>query len=339
MLHVRLQAERQHTGGAAENHYRRAESQFFRCLSAAPSPAAPSLKSVTYVFNPPLVARFEAKKAAFDAAYGRGKHHTVLLFHGTPKKSAIDGIVANGFDMARVGSTTDAGFHGAGAYLSELTDMSVEYSGGNNQLLLCRVLLGRPYRLRLDEVAGMAFMGKPAKRGYDSHVTDASFSEVVIFDAAQILPCYVLQLQRAGRRAGAHAGMLPLTGVLDGGLAAGGAAADLLGGAAGGFPGWGTLGAPRFAALPGKRSSEDDGGADMFAPVSAAPDAHKFAAAAEKRRRAAPEGLAVADEVAELARGLAASAAAADAAAAEEAELVRAIEESLQDAALRRTAT
>jgi hypothetical protein len=232
-LRVTLRAARAHTGGAGEDHYHRAESQFFRCLHSGHVAGGAKLDSVEYVFNPQLVARFEAKRAAFDAKYGRKGHSTVLLFHGTPKDSNMESILADGFDMAKVGSSTDAGFYGAGAYLSEMTDVSLNYGGRLGKILLCRVLLGKPYLLQGYAAAKQSFMGKPAKPGYDSHVLDMNFSEVVIFNSAQILPCYVLHLAAAGKPHAAAA-MAAFGGLMAGAAAGGGAGGGMmLGGVAG----------------------------------------------------------------------------------------------------------
>lgn len=77
MLRIMLRAQRGHTGSASENHFRRAESQFFRMLGALPMPGAAKLDAVEYCFAPRLVAAFEAKRAAFDARYGEKGHQEV----------------------------------------------------------------------------------------------------------------------------------------------------------------------------------------------------------------------------------------------------------------------
>lgn len=208
MLRVMLRAQRGHTGSAGENHFRRAESQFFRMLVALPRPGATKLDAVEYCFAPRLVAAYDAKRAAFDARYGAKGHQEVLLFHGTPKPAAVENIVTNGFDMKRVGSTSDAGYYGAGAYLSELTSMSMDYAQSCSKMLMCRVLLGKPYMIHLQERDVSRLMGQPCVAGHDSHVLDDAFSEVVIFDSAQILPCYILHLAQPhamGRAASAAA--------------------------------------------------------------------------------------------------------------------------------------
>jgi hypothetical protein len=354
-LRVLLRAERAHTGSAAEDHFRRAESQFFRCLrgmAAAGGAQQHSLDAVEYVFNPRLVAAFEAKRAEFDRRYGRGAggHSTVLLFHGTPAPAAVVSIVATGFDMARVGSTTDAGFYGAGAYLSEMTDMSLGYAGRAGKLLLCRVLLGRPFLVAGAHPGQRARLhGRPCTPGYDSHVLDMAFSEVVIFNSAQILPCYILHLAPPGgaaaQQAAAHGGMLmmppppPLMGTLAGAMnmlaamhggGAVGSAAPPTGGGGGGGGGGGvgtTQLSSAASALPGGVA-----GLSSQGPSNAERAAMKAqrAAAAEKRQR---EVDAEADEMLRAAKASVASAAAARA---EEADVARAIAASLQDAAAAR---
>ena len=65
--------------------------------------------------------------------------------------------------------------------------VSAAYAGGVKKVLLCKLLTGREYRIDADR----HMLGAPLQPGYDSHVV-AGGQEIVIYDAAQILPCYVI---------------------------------------------------------------------------------------------------------------------------------------------------
>lgn len=72
------------------------------------------------------------------------------------------------------------GWYGAGIYLSEFSCTALGYG---QHLLLCMVLPGRQFQCpgRMD--------GAPLQAGHDSHLSPGR-EENVIFDTAQILPCY-----------------------------------------------------------------------------------------------------------------------------------------------------
>ena len=118
-------------------------------------------------------------------------HKTVLAFHGTKSRAAVEAIVENNFHRAHIGSATDAGWYGKGHYFSEFVDTSMSYGGGTN-MLLCRLLPGKEYdtERRMD--------GQPIKDGYNSHRVaknaDGCANELVIDNSKQILPCYILHV-------------------------------------------------------------------------------------------------------------------------------------------------
>ena len=329
MLRVMLRPQRAHTGTAGEDHFRRAESQFFRMLGGVPTAGVVKPEAVEYCYAPPLVAAYEAKRAAFDAQYGRGGHTEVLLFHGTPKDANVESVVTGGFDLSKVGSTSDAGYYGAGIYLSEMTSMSLEYAQNCGKMLMCRVLLGKPFLVGDPDGNVHDLHGKPCVRGYDSHVLDLHFSEVVIFHSAQILPCYIIHLKPpapavAAAFGGAFAmGMPPAGGAI---AAAGG------GGPLGGVAGMsatftGMPKKPSLAAQSQRRKEVDAEAAEMLREARDA-----AAAEARKRQRAADK----AAEAADLERAMQLSAAAAGAADDFEAQLARAMEASRATAAAER---
>eukprot|EP01049_Picozoa_sp_SAG25_P016386 SAG25_NODE_3742_length_983_cov_1.033937_1_plen_117_part_00 len=116
------------------------------------------------------------------------------MFHGTSKES-IDSIMTGGFRLEKVGSATDPGYFGAGIYFSEQTAYSQAYDRAGGKLLLCQLLLGKPYCVNtILGTPSPELHGKPCKHGYTSHdINDGS--EVVMFDMAAILPSYVVHYQ------------------------------------------------------------------------------------------------------------------------------------------------
>ena len=324
MLRVRLLPQRAHTGGAGEDHVRRTESQYFRMLRAVPAANMVAPEAVEYCYQPRLVAAFEAKRVEFDARYGRGGHTEVLLFHGTPKSANVESIVTGGFDMSKVGSTTDEGYYGAGAYLSELTSVSLAYAHSCGKMLMCRVLLGKPYLVDINSELDLS--GKPCVRGHDSHVVDLNFSEVVIFDSAQILPCYIQHLQKQAPPA--HAGLG--AGLFGGGPMAGAGYGG--GGGGGGGPLGGVAG--MSAATPAGHHAA----AAVFNPKPLEQAREFFDEQAAKRKRQREAEAAAAEANMARAMELSKSSAVEEAAAAKdfEAQLARALEASRATAAAER---
>ncbi len=226
-------------------HFRAAESQFLR---TAP-PGQYEIVRVEYVCNPALADRFERKRRDYDARFN-GNHTKLLAFHGTSLKN-VDGILKNGFKLSKVGSTTDAGFFGAGTYFSEHASMSIAYCRGSSQMLLCRLLLGKPYLMKTMKT------GCKLASGYTSHMSSKDGQEVVMFDEAASLPVYIVHFKprRQQWSGGGGGGGDGLAGLGSGGPGPEGAD-DIMGGMMGGAMG-GMLGG-MMAAL--------GTGVTMFAP-------------------------------------------------------------------------
>lgn len=172
-----------------EFHFRLAESQFLRLMRRL-NVTSGEVTSVEYYINPELERRFKIAQDVMKAKYPTGEESELILaFHGT-KPENIDSIVKNNFDIKRLGASTgDKGYFGAGIYFSEFPSTSMGYGGGG-KLLLCKVLPGKTYTC-------MAMMiGARCMSGYDSHGFqrdhDGRYKELVIFNADQILPCYVI---------------------------------------------------------------------------------------------------------------------------------------------------
>eukprot|EP01047_Picozoa_sp_COSAG01_P023663 COSAG01_NODE_1439_length_10302_cov_21.631775_3_plen_1284_part_00 len=170
--------------------YRMAESQFLRMLQN--KSVKSNILQIEYYVDPKLERNFDAKKQEYNQRFGEGNHETRLVFHGTRPEN-IDSIMTGGFRLEKVGSATDPGYWGAGIYFSEQTAYSQAYDRAGGKLLLCQLLLGKPYRLTNQNLGTPhpELHGKPCKRGYTSHdINDGS--EVVMFDMAAILPSYIV---------------------------------------------------------------------------------------------------------------------------------------------------
>jgi len=172
-----------------QQHYRTAESQFDRMLKHS-GVANRKITKVEWIYQPHLVDNFEKTRSKYNKKYGVGKHEELLVFHGT-QEASISNIIKTGFKLKKVGSATDSGYYGAGIYFSELTATSIGYAKCN-KLLLCQVLLGKVKSLTAQQL----MHGAGCSTGYDSHGVNpnssGSFSEIVIFDEAAMIPTYVI---------------------------------------------------------------------------------------------------------------------------------------------------
>jgi len=163
-----------------EVHFRTVESQFLRMLGSQKN----KVSKVEYVINPQLLAAFESKQEELAGVTGE-EQHPVLAFHGTTSQN-MESIVQHNFDIGLLSKGSgDKGWYGAGIYFSELPTTAMSYGKGEKKLLLSKVLLGREFQCpgRMD--------GKQLQLGYDSHRSPDG-SELVVFDQAQILPCYIV---------------------------------------------------------------------------------------------------------------------------------------------------
>ena len=177
-----LRASRSTEDTPEEQHYRFAESAWCRGGGQAAE-----IGAIEYHFHPTLEARWHAKKAEYDELFGVGGHTIIFAFHGTRKHNVVP-ILDGGFKVSKVGSTTDAGYYGAGIYCSEQLATSRGYNSGNDGMFLCKLLVGKPFLLTRVQ------NGCSLKPGYTSHVNNRLGSEVVIFDDAAMLPIYRVKL-------------------------------------------------------------------------------------------------------------------------------------------------
>merc|ERR1712188_268944 len=111
------------------------------------------------------------------------EQHPVLAFHGTTTQN-IESIVLQNFNI----ECRRRGRFGAGIYFSEYTGTALSYGKGSTQVLLSKVLLGREFQCQAQ------MDGQPLQSGYDSHRSPDG-TELVIFDQAQILPCYIVHFE------------------------------------------------------------------------------------------------------------------------------------------------
>ena len=130
------------------------------------------------------------------------------VFHGTAMCS-IGSIVSSGLVMpgTHTGGGTKVGVrsgsrYGQGIYCTPDPSFALNYAqnGRTNEfsvkLMVCAVLPGKSFMI-LD---GDEPWGGGCEDGYDSHVSEDG-SQIVVFSAAQILPCYVIHLMERRRRA------------------------------------------------------------------------------------------------------------------------------------------
>jgi ADP-ribosyl-[dinitrogen reductase] hydrolase len=130
-----LYPTRQINHDAASMHFRTAESQFYRLLGSS---YGVKVTKVEYIVNPKLIQDFEQRRLELAAEMPDwDSTRPIFVFHGTSEKN-IDNIIKNNFDVKKVGSSTDAGFYGAGLYFSELPSLSMGYVRGCTKFLLCQ---------------------------------------------------------------------------------------------------------------------------------------------------------------------------------------------------------
>jgi diadenosine tetraphosphate (Ap4A) HIT family hydrolase len=145
------------------------------------------------ILKPELVVRFEKRWGELKVLRGQQLAQPQIAYHGTAEGN-IDSILDRGLLVPGMGEGTDVahatdnGWWGKGIYLSPDSSLSIGYCRGGSKLLICSVLMGRPYNVqaRMD--------GQGLKEGYDSHI-DLSGKEWVIFNPAQVLPCYLISFK------------------------------------------------------------------------------------------------------------------------------------------------
>jgi len=157
-----------------------AESRFHRMMAMSNiSSQSYKIDCVDLLKNQKLWDKFTTKQEEFRKAGKNSK--PLMIFHGTPGQN-IDSIVKDNFTVEKI---ANGRVYGDGVYFSECPEISIKYSAGTNQLLLCQVLLGNTTTGKLGQ-------------GFDStEVTRRDTGEqrcyaIVVPDVDQIYPCYVI---------------------------------------------------------------------------------------------------------------------------------------------------
>ena len=145
-------------------------------------------KKVTSCLSPLLTVRFE-RQLALMREQGRvgdeAKPH--VAYHGTSQEN-VGNIAKTGFLLNKLAANTgNRGYFGAGIYCSPNAQVCAGYTRGGKDLLVVAVLMGRRYKCPMD-------VGCALKKGYDSHTDPTGISEWVLFEEAQILPCFILTM-------------------------------------------------------------------------------------------------------------------------------------------------
>ena len=136
------------------------------------------IREIKYFENETLAKRFNESKRRLETQGIMCKER--LVFHGTPDHRNVEPIFQNGLLLSKC--TRFA--HGYGIYFSEFPDVSQVYG---QHLLLCRVLVGRPYNEGRD-IAGNIPPGYNSK--FVAPDKDGKAQMIVIDKEDQILPAF-----------------------------------------------------------------------------------------------------------------------------------------------------
>jgi len=137
----------------------------------------------------------------------------IPVVHGTSKVIAWK-IAAEGFAAL---STLDSGFYGKGIYFSSSAKYTIPYCHCKSKptILICLTIPGNPYPVTEHRQSKKSFAGKHLCAGHQSHYvivqrkgdpfteedyeqTKTMYDELVIDQEAQIVPIFLLQLDRKG---------------------------------------------------------------------------------------------------------------------------------------------
>ncbi|ELR24964.1 UBA/TSN domain containing protein [Acanthamoeba castellanii str. Neff] len=153
------------------------------------------ITKIENVLKAELVVEFEAAWAELRQKRSEDLARPSMAYHGTAEQnieSILDkGLLVPGKGKGKdVGHATDTGFWGGGIYLSPNSSMSVGYCRGGKKLLICSVLMGKTFQCTT------LIHGADLMAGHDSHTAPGG-QEWVIFNPAQVLPCYLVSLSQA----------------------------------------------------------------------------------------------------------------------------------------------
>lgn len=162
-------------------------------------------------FAPPLVSANVTQKHKGLFAPLDSELNEVYSFHGTFIRYALS-IAQNDFNIDLAGSNRGT-LYGKGGYLAESITKADEYSkdepggyyAGVFAMLVCRVAMGKLYLTSDDQSAA----DKIRKGEFDSTCGQRMFRELVVYDAAQMYPEYVVMYKRVYKSdTDAHISML-----------------------------------------------------------------------------------------------------------------------------------
>jgi len=149
-----------------------------------------NVERIQYFANRKLLLQWHLKLQEFG-----DQARVVLGFHGT-RAHIVDMITEKNFSMKKIGDNTDnEGWFGKGIYFGRRAYTALGYNR-SNKLLACMVVVRDVYACLPPNSHNNPMHGKDCKAGYDAHISPTG-EELVIFNVRQILPCYVLELNKA----------------------------------------------------------------------------------------------------------------------------------------------
>ncbi len=167
--------------------------------------------------NVPLETRRELRKIGGAKEKDSLANYLVdprLTFHGT-RKDYVASIVRQGFLLPDVNNVRCGSTYGRGLYSSPNAEFALRYTGfsasptqnsefSGLKLLVCATIMGISSTMFREDNWRIQTEPYP---GADSHVANEQY-EYVVFDQAQILPCYVIHLD-LGRRIAKYFDYIP----------------------------------------------------------------------------------------------------------------------------------
>ena len=173
--------------------YTTAEGTFLRMLQRGCRGGSQGLdrsfiKEIKYFENDLLAKRFhECKRRLEDQGITCQER---LVFHGTPLDRNVESIFRDGLLLSRCKRFA----YGYGIYFSEFPDISQMYG---QHLLLCRVLVGRPY---IETVTSNSNIPESYNSKFVALDVDGKAWTIVIEKEDQILPAFQIVTNQCGAR-------------------------------------------------------------------------------------------------------------------------------------------
>jgi hypothetical protein len=141
--------------------------------------------------------RFDAATAALS---GPGPN-VRQLYHGTRHFDAVRAIAEGGFKLP---PSTSRNMFGPGVYFASVPQKSYNYTRvGSGYILICRVALGRPKRVKIRTTIDPArdlktrhrvFWTRPCNSVHAPAGASTISDEHVLFNTDQMLPCFLLSV-------------------------------------------------------------------------------------------------------------------------------------------------